>query len=60
VFVRVFGPEFLQLGAADHNHDPGIQIALVEPFWMVSEGKEKLDIWNCGPFFLPSTEKIQL
>jgi hypothetical protein len=34
------------LGAADHNHDLGVQMALVEPFWMVSEGKEKLGIGN--------------
>jgi hypothetical protein len=33
-------------------------MALVEPFWMVSEGKEKLDIGNFGQFFLPLTGKI--
>jgi hypothetical protein len=32
-------------------------MALVEPFSLVSEGKEKLDIGNFGPFFPPSTKK---
>jgi hypothetical protein len=33
-------------------------MALVEPFWMVSEGKEKLGIGNFGQFSLHFTEKI--
>jgi hypothetical protein len=46
------------LGAVDHNHDLGIQMALVEPFQMILEGKEKLGIGNLGPFFIHSTKKI--
>jgi hypothetical protein len=43
VFARVLALSFLKgLGAADHSHDPGVQMALVEPLWMVSEGKGKL------------------
>jgi hypothetical protein len=48
---------FRSLGVADYSHDPDIQMALVEPFWMVSERKEKLGIGNFSPFFLPSTKK---
>jgi hypothetical protein len=33
-------------------------MALAEPFWMVSEEKEKLGIRTFSPFFLPLTEKI--
>jgi hypothetical protein len=41
-----------ELGAADLCHDLGVQMELVEPFWLISEGKEKLGIGNFGPFFL--------
>jgi hypothetical protein len=33
-------------------------MALVEPFWMVLEGKENLGLGNFVPFFLLSKEKI--
>jgi hypothetical protein len=32
-------------------------MALVEPFWMVLEEKEKLGIGNFGPFVPPSYRK---
>jgi hypothetical protein len=32
-------------------------MALVEPFWMVSEGKEKLGKGTFGPFFPPFYRK---
>jgi hypothetical protein len=41
VFTRVLAMSFLRgLGATDHSHDPVVQMALVEPFWMVSEKKK--------------------
>jgi hypothetical protein len=59
VFARVLALSFLRrLEAANHSHGVGVQMALAEPFWMVSEGKEKLGIGNFSPFFLPLTEKI--
>jgi hypothetical protein len=33
-------------------------MALAEPFWMVSKGKEKLDIGNFSPLFFPLSYKI--
>jgi hypothetical protein len=62
VFARVFGPEWAVwalcgLGPTHHSHNPVVQMELVRPFLMVSEGKEKLGIGNFGIFFLPSTER---
>jgi hypothetical protein len=35
-------------------------MVLVDSFWMISEGKEKLGIGNFSSFFLSSTENIEL
>jgi hypothetical protein len=60
VLVRVFGRCLRELGATGHSHDLGVQMVLVDSFWMISEGKEKLGIGNFSSFFLSSTENIEL
>jgi hypothetical protein len=43
-----------------YKEQPGLSvyIAIMEPFQVIPEIKEKLDIGNLSPLFLPFTEKF--